>query len=427
MTQKRNLKPLLIVLVLSLGLFAGLAAIRQRIIRPKATTGGTIQFSFDATPLPLASNQNFTLKIQANPNNTSFNAFEFRFTLPASVEFQIQDPNDPNNISANFTKKYDSRLPLATLVEGSKVIVSGASTTGLSGDELLDMVEVRLKVKPDQTGQATFLWDPVTEVEGKQFSTTDGQFAIGMVNGARLYFSSAQTSYAKGEDLSLKLHLDTNGRAVSSLDFKLNYDGSALEFQVAGADDSELAANNIVVSPDSGFDTENTLNMIDSQNKLVRVGLITDAPGTGATGDRELATILFKVKEITDVSSLTFTALQDSIVYDLNTQNILTDRPAYNLTINLITPTPTLTIIPSPTEDPSPSVTPSVTPTITPTPSITAVPTATLIQSPTTIPTCFDIWKAVFAGTGNGDADFNNDGEVDLVDFEMCRRGEASI
>src|SRR3989338_11497250 len=116
MTQKRNLKPLLIVLVLSLGLFAGLAAIRQRIIRPKAT-GGPILLSFDATPLPLASNQNFTLKIQANPNNTSFNAFEFRFTLPASVEFQIQDPNDPNNISANFTKKYDSRLPLATRSE----------------------------------------------------------------------------------------------------------------------------------------------------------------------------------------------------------------------------------------------------------------------------------------------------------------------
>ena len=417
MTQKRNLKPLLIVLVLSLGLFAGLAAIRQRIIRPKATTGGTIQFSFDATPLPLASNQNFTLKIQANPNNTSFNAFEFRFTLPASVEFQ-----DLNNIPANFTKKYSSLLGLETNIAGSKVIVTGAKTNvGFGGSEPIDLIEVLLKVKPDQTGQATFLWDPATEVEGKPYSTTDGQFAIGMVNGARLYFSSAQTSYAKGEDLSLKLHLDTNGRAVSSLDFKLNYDGSALEFQVAGADDSELAANNIVVSPDSGFDTENTLNMIDSQNKLVRVGLITDAPGTGATGDRELATILFKVKEITDVSSLTFTALQDSIVYDLNTQNILTDRPAHNLTINLITPTPIPTdfIELDPTETPTPSVTP--------TPSITAVPTATLTPSPTTIPTCFDIWKAVFAGTGNGDADFNNDGKVDLVDFEMCRRGEASI
>ena len=418
MTQKRNLKPLLIVLVLSLGLFAGLAAIRQRIIRPKAT-GGPILLSFDATPLPLASNQNFTLKIQANPNNTSFNAFEFRFTLPASVEFQ-----DLNNIPANFTKKYSSLLGLETNIAGSKVIVTGAKTNvGFGGSEPIDLIEVLLKVKPDQTGQATFLWDPATEVEGKPYSTTDGQFAIGMVNGARLYFSSAQTSYAKGEDLSLKLHLDTNGRAVSSLDFKLNYDGSALEFQVAGADDSELAANNIDVSDDSGFDTVNTLNMIDSQNKLVRVGLITDTdePGIGATGDRELATILFKVKEITDVSSLTFTALQDSIVYDLNTQNILTDRPAHNLTINLITPTPIPTdfIELDPTETPTPSVTP--------TPSITAVPTATLTPSPTTIPTCFDIWKAVFAGTGNGDADFNNDGKVDLVDFEMCRRGEASI
>lgn len=409
MTQKRNLKPLLIVFILSLGLFAGIMAIRQRIIRPKAT-GGPIQLSFDATPLPLSAGQNFTLKIQANPNNTSFNAFEVHFSLDEKVELQ-----NPLDIPSNFIKKYTSGFPLTSHVTGSEVIVTGAKTSvGFGGTDPIDLVEVLLKVKPDQTGQVTFPWNPATEMEGKPFNAANQEFIIGGENGAGLYFSSANTEYAKGDDLPLKLHLDTNGKAVSSLDFKLNYDSSALEFQAGGADDFELAANNILVSSASGFDTTNTLNMIDSQNRLVRVGLITDEPGTGETGVRELASILFKVKQDTTVSSLSFTALPESIVYDTTTQNILTDRPVYEIAITSITATPTPTITPTPT--PADHIifttpTPSITPTITPTP----------------IPTCYDLWVAVYGGIYNASADFNHDDKVDLVDFEMCRRGEVHI
>lgn len=127
--------------------------------------------------------------------------------------------------------------------------------------------------------------------------------------------------------------------------------------------------------------------------------------------------IRFTRKNVTDA---TYTDVSDDITEGNGIYNIIAEE--------LDTPTPTVTDVPGATITPTltPTLTPTPTeilPSETPTPSVS--PSITLTLTPTPIPTCYDLWAAVYGGTYNASADFNHDGKVDLVDFEMCRRGEV--
>lgn len=234
---------------LFLSVFIALVALGERILRPKAEGGPTI-LSFAASPSPLPQEGDFDLILRANPNGLSFNAFEFHVAFDESKVVL----RDPDSLGSNFERLYSSRLPLTQRVEGNKIFISSAKTgEPFSGTNDINLVKVKMRVKSGAAGQADFTWDDKTEVEAKPLEKQNGSFSIGEsslptatptptgtsdglpptltptpttpIGGpgdgsqASLYFTSARKNYAPGENLDLKLHLDTGGEQVNAVSF----------------------------------------------------------------------------------------------------------------------------------------------------------------------------------------------------------------
>lgn len=370
MTLTQKIKALMFFAFIATAVFMTIVAIRQRLVKPKAGAGQPILVFAVSTPFKAGAD--FDLTIKVNPNGASFNAFEFLFTFDdAKVELR-----DPANLGNNITKLFTTSLPLTQSVTGNKILISGAKTgSPFSGTSDIDIVKVKMKAKTGVTGSVSFNWNAETAVESLTLDKRNGVFTLAG-GSAKLFFYSDKSTYSKGENLDLKLFLDTAGDQVKSVQFEFNYDDNVVTFQNTSGD---LTSDNIVLNPSSGFDNANNLNLIDTTTKKVRIGLVTSSQ---VSGNIQLATVKLKIKNDASLptlpATLSFAANTNSKIYNLQTQNILAESPVYSITIGAADLTPSPTDILSPTPTTGVTLTPTLTPspTITVTPSITPVPTS---------------------------------------------------
>ncbi|MBM3283462.1 hypothetical protein FJY90_04365 [Candidatus Gottesmanbacteria bacterium] len=347
--RTKNIQVALTVFLFA-SVFLALVAAGMRYVRPKAA-GGPISLSFTSLPEQLRSGGDFDLIVRANPGDLPFNAFELHFTFD-DTKAELRNLSDPGS---NIERMFSSDLSLTQKIEGNKIVISGAKTgDAFSGNQNIDLVKVKMKLKADAVGTVKFVWDAATQLERKAITTNDGVFVL---KGAKLYFGSVQTNYLLGENLDLKLNLDTAGAAVNAVQFEFAYDDKFITFQNSTSD---LAANNIEISPNSGFEANNALKNIDTQNKIIRIGLVNTT--ASVTGDKHLATVKLKIKEDAPYGQVAFVANDNSKVYSsAETKNVLSEKPSYSITIGEIVTsiTPTRVLTPSPTYILSPTSTPS--------------------------------------------------------------------
>ncbi|MBI2028817.1 hypothetical protein HYT02_00160 [Candidatus Gottesmanbacteria bacterium] len=344
----KHLKAVFFIVFLLGALAVALYLSQQRYIRPQAVAGQP-DISFTTNPA-ISPGGNFDLIIQVAPNGAAFYAYEFIFNFDAS-KVSLQDTTVPEN---NFVKSSDTTVMYSN-VNGNTITVSGAKTgTPYPSSGTYELLRVKMKALANATGTVNFTWDNSSTIADKQTNKVNGTFTIGgggttatvtvtttpPQNGASLFFSSPKNSYSPGENLDLVLNLNSAGDSVKSLTFEFPYNDLAFEFQNPTGD---LGQNNIVVDPNSGFDTGNAIRTIDTNNKIVRLILPTGTK-PAVSGTKQLATVKFKIKSNTTIPSYDFRVdLTASVIYNLQTQNILSSTPVYSILIgNPTTPTPTL-------------------------------------------------------------------------------------
>jgi hypothetical protein len=425
--RNKKFVSLIFLAIITIGVFAGIKALSERLIKPKAAPG-IPTLSFASSPVTVTASTNFDLNINVNPNGTNFNAFELHFSFdPTQLEFQ-----NPANINANFIRDFTSDLGLTVSVDEGDVIITGAKTgTSFGGTQEIPLVKVKMKSKSNANGTTEFSWQDETEIEGNQLENQDGFMCIGNCTSnlnTQLSFNSGKKNYSVGDLLDLELYLTSTEKGVKSVQFEFNYDDTRFTFQDTSS--ADLATLNIIPNPSSGFDLNSTaINNIDTESKKIRVGLVTASQAPLVQGANiKLATVKLRVKETAQVGSVNFQALSSSLVYDDQTQNILSDRPQYEISIGSgqVTISPTIDI----TVTKSPTVTVTST---SPTPSCPTVNASCPLTKNRGDADCdgnitqcdYEIWRREYSLTAANTvyADFDANSKVTITDYEIWRRG----
>lgn len=332
----KNVKVIVLLGFIVLALLAGIFSIFQGLkVKPKADAGG-VQLNFAVEPAALQVGSTFNLILKTNPSNTTFNAFKLYVTFDASkVEFQ--NGTDPvQNISSSFsliTKSYDVQTNTMTII--------GTNTSGgFSGTTDQEIARVSMKVKTGVTGDIAFQWGTATQLrDGLQVSKNNQAFTIGggaslsppAGSGARLWFAANKASFQPGENLDLDVMLDTNNNIVKSVDLIIPYIDPT---RVMDLRDRANANNNFIVNSTSGFDPTFAVKNIDTAGKIVTVRFATTNVNGVNANNIKLGTIAFKWFDNAALNSMTsFQADQTSNVYNMQTQNILTERVVHLISI----------------------------------------------------------------------------------------------
>ncbi|OGK33898.1 hypothetical protein A3F58_00545 [Candidatus Roizmanbacteria bacterium RIFCSPHIGHO2_12_FULL_37_9b] len=364
-----------VVLLLLLSLLVGSILLYYKVgVRPKAAPG-VPSLNFSIEPGLVNSAENFDLVLKVNPNNASFYAFELYAGFdPSKVEFQ-DNVNLAQNITSSYpliTKSVDTNSNIITLI-GTR---TGSSFSGTVNQEI---ARVKMKVKSGVSGDMIFSWANNTKLGSNlPIEKVNGTFSIGGTTGAILSVdipSVINSTAQRGQNVDTQLLLTTNNNQVKALDFILPYDDTRLTFQ-----NTVDLAQNIVINPNSGFDTQFVIKSVNPSTKRISLGLQAQTPVQSST-DILLATIKFVVKLDAPDGLTDLMPDSASTVYNLQTQNILECTGGYHLLVGqVITPTPG-----GPTDTPTPTITPggpTLTPTITPTPPIGATSTPTPTPNP---------------------------------------------
>ncbi len=344
-------KTFFILLFLAIIFIAGVVLVWQRFIQPKATAGVPSLF-FETNPTTLQASANFDLSLKVNPNNTSFNAFELYITYDSSkVEFQNVS-NQAESLNSSYllvTKTVDATNNLITLI-GTK------TGTPFSGSTAVELAKVAMKVKAGVSGDIVFSWGANTKLgDNLTIEKQNGTFTVGSAGGgASVFFSSSASSYQPGQNFDLDINLNTNNQQVKAMDAVFFYDDAKVSFRGSSPEQS------IVIDSASGFDTSLAIKTVDTTTKKITIGLAAQGgsnPTPVVGSDIKVATVQFTIKSGAQ-GTMSFAADTASTVYDLQTQNILTNRPTYSVTIGSVnaTNTPTPTTEPGSTNTPIPGV-----------------------------------------------------------------------
>src|SRR3990167_1095987 len=323
-----------VVLLLLLSLLVGSILLYYKVgVRPKAAPG-VPSLNFSIEPGLVNSAENFDLVLKVNPNNASFYAFELYAGFdPSKVEFQ-DNVNLAQNITSSYpliTKSVDTNSNIITLI-GTR---TGSSFSGTVNQEI---ARVKMKVKSGVSGDMIFSWANNTKLGSNlPIEKVNGTFSIGGTTGAILSVdipSVINSTAQRGQNVDTQLLLTTNNNQVKALDFILPYDDTRLTFQ-----NTVDLAQNIVINPNSGFDTQFVIKSVNPSTKRISLGLQAQTPVQSST-DILLATIKFVVKLDAPDGLTDLMPDSASTVYNLQTQNILECTGGYHLLVGqVITPT----------------------------------------------------------------------------------------
>jgi len=249
------------------------------------------------------------------------------------------------------------------------ILVGGKTGEPFSGESDQELIKVtNIRVKNSAQGAVNFNWENNSKVgSSNNPQKQNGVFTIASDDnesptGARLYFNTNKSSYQQGENLDLNVYLDTNDQQVKSVDLIFDYTTveSKLLFQT-----SSNPIQDIIISPDSGFNSNMVIKNFDTNSKKISVSLAYQNSNPVIGNNIQLGTVKLKVKNNAPLESVNLAVDQSSNVYDLQTQNILSERPSYTININQAgqtqptsTPAPTSTTAPGqPTSTPAPTST----------------------------------------------------------------------
>lgn len=392
-TQVSGTRKLFIGALLLLTIAVGITGLYQRFLKPRADVVQHLTFEFNQGP-PNTDCCDLDVIIKVNPNNVPFNAFELYFTYPDDmVEFR-----NASDLATNITSAY-SLITKTVDVASKTVSITGVRTgstfTGTTPQEIA-RVTFKIKTSVDE-GVANFPWKNETKLgAGLTISKENGTFTIGGRTGARIYFITAKNSYQKGENVDIDVMLDARSNAIKALDLSVTYADyeNALTFQ----NEANLNAN-FVVNPAAGFDPVSSVG-VDPSTKRIYASLVaksvnlTPTPITGTA--IKLGTVKLKVKDTAPDRLVNFLLDDSSTAYNLQTQNVLTEKPTYTIAIGAAaTATPACQQKPQGDADCNGS--------------INAVD--------------YDIWQREYLGQiATKTADFDNSGTVDLIDYEIWRQ-----
>lgn len=338
----------LLVLLVGFAVLGGSSALYQRFVKPRADVAPLLTFEFDPASPSAAGDLDVIIKV--NPNNTSFNAFELYFTYPDDkVEFR-----NTTDLAANIDSAY-SLITKTVDVASKTVSITGVRTgstfTGLVPQEI---ARVTMKVKPSITGTAAFAWKPETKLGAElTVSKMDGSFTLGTAeSGARIYFVTAKNSYQKGENVDVDVMLDARTHILKSFDLSVTY--ATYEDVLTFQNEANLNSN-FVINPALQLDPVSSVG-VEPSTKRIYASLVaksvnlTPTPITGTA--IKLGTVKLKVKNTAPDRSVNFVLDASSTAYNLQTQNVLTEKPTYTIAIGTAaTPTAvSATVTPTPTQ-----------------------------------------------------------------------------
>lgn len=338
-------------------LIAGTFILLTRFVfRPRATAGiPRLNFSVLNTSDATQADKPYDLILKVNPNGAAFYAFELYFTYdPTKIE--LQSGSAAENISSNFLIASSS----VNTTTGEVSIVGARTGTPFSGTDNQEIARLKVKVKEGATGEYKYEWKNNTKLGNNlNVDLEHLSFVIGNAESASLYLnipivipspSPGAGEVSRGANLDTQIYLKTQS-SVKSVDVVLPYDPSRLSFQ----NTSDLNQN-IVVNPDSGFNTQFVLKNIDKTAKKITIAFVasslnlTPIPVRGGI-DIHLATITFRVNDDAPFGETMLMIDGSSKVYNMQTQNIFTSPGGFGFTIvDLATITKPVSI----TGDPAP-------------------------------------------------------------------------
>lgn len=325
------------------------------VFSPRATAGvPKLSFYPSTTPDATQVGKPYDLIMSVNPNGASFYAFELYFTYdPAKIE--LQGGNATENISSNFLVATSS----VNTTTGEVSIVGARTGTPFSGTDNQEIARLKVKVKAGATGEYKYEWKGNTKLGNNlNVDLENVSFVIGNAESASLYLnipivvpspSPGAGEVPRGVNLDTQIYLKTQS-TIKSVDVVLPYDPSRLSFQ----NTSDLNQN-IIINPNSGFNTQFVLKNIDKIAKTITIAFVasssnlTPIPVQGGT-DIHLATIAFRVNDDAPLGDTMLMIDASSKVYNMQTQNIFANPGGFGFTIVDLVPV----TLPPITGDPGP-------------------------------------------------------------------------
>ena len=289
--------------------------------------------------------------MQVNPNNASFNAFELYFNYdPSKVGFQ-----NTSNFSQNILSPYPI-LNSSVDTNTNSVTIVGTRVNGqFSGSTDIEMVRIKMKVMSGAAGTMDFYWSDTTRLGNKiQRELFNNSFQIGGVGaaGPDLHVDipalGGGTGVQRGQQVDVGVYLKTDNNPVKAIDFVLPYDDTKFTFP-----NTVDILSNIVINPNSGFNTQFVIKKVDTVLKRIIVSLVVPVQNgspvpVSSPSDILVATIKFVIKPTAPLGSADLLPDIQSAIFNTQDQKIIRCVGGYRLTV--VTPsTPT---VPPPTPTP---------------------------------------------------------------------------
>ena len=312
---------------------------------------GTPSLSFSIAPGTVSPGQNFDLRLNVNPNNAIFNAFELYINYdPTVVEFQ-----NTSNLSLNIGSAYPLIVASVDTTNNLISIVGTKSGAGFTGTTNIMLALVKMRVKSNASGTMNFYWNPNTNL-GQRLTKDmiDGFFPIAGGGGSpdlHIDTSSVITlpgqpaELQRGQSLDVEVLLKSAGRQVKSFDFVFPYDDSRLTFP-----NTADLTQNIEINPASGFYTQFAVKKVDTAAKKIFISMVVPIVNqnpvpVSSQSDILLATIKFVVKPAAPLGNFDLLPDKSSLIFNLQDQNILSCVGGIHFAVGQSTVTPP----PSPT------------------------------------------------------------------------------
>ena len=333
----KKIRLLIIGFVIGITFIGGFIIYYSQLRIKSRASAGVPTLSFVTNPILSSATGNFDLILRVNPNNATFNAFEFQFIIdPSKVDFLNKTDINSNiiEISPNKLLRDQTKVDLVN----NKIIIVGFrdGDTGITGWTDVDMVKVSMKLLPGAALPVLFTWDSATKI-GANITTEkinasfpeSGVSPTGDVSKkGSIYFGSGKSSYVQSENINIDVFLSTEGEQVKASDIYIPFDNTKFDFQNSGD-----ISKNVQLLTGTGFNLNSSLVVLNEGK--IRITLLTPVSGGNPVpvqgNDIKVATILVKGKV---VGSVPFSAdLTNSNIYTMSNKNILGKAPSYTITV----------------------------------------------------------------------------------------------